>query len=142
MALDIYDDLTIIELYTITKNKTEKYANASKSQLNALATICSTFENQFKKIKNLRKYELPANNKALKYANQGADYHSKLKGKYKDILSALDDQNKTITPMGEPADIKGIELVAQDSLTDQEITFIENFISKKKNGKMHWKICC
>lgn len=42
--------------------------------------------------------------------------------------------------MEEPADIKDIELVVQDSLTDQEITFIENFISKK-NGKMHWKTC-
>lgn len=66
IALDFYDDLTIIELYTIAKNETEKYVDASKSQLNALATICSTSENQFKKIKNLLKDELPTNSKALK----------------------------------------------------------------------------
>lgn len=47
MALDLYDDVTIIELYTIAKNETEKHAGASKSQLNALATICSASEDQF-----------------------------------------------------------------------------------------------
>lgn len=51
MALDHYDGPTIIELYTIAKNEVEKYVSASKSQFNALATICSASESQFKKIK-------------------------------------------------------------------------------------------
>jgi hypothetical protein len=138
MALDLYDDVTIIELYTIAKNETEKHAGASESQLNTLVTICSTSENQFKKIRNLLKDELPANNKVLKYVNQGVDYHSKLKRKYEEIV--FEDKDETTTPMEEPAEIKVIESVVQDSLTDEEITFIENFISKK-NGKMSWKIC-
>lgn len=46
IALNFYQDLTIIELYTIAKNETEKYIEASKSQLNASTTICSTSENQ------------------------------------------------------------------------------------------------
>lgn len=138
MALDLYDDVTIIELYTVAKNETEKHAGASESQLNALATICSTSENQFKKIRNLLKGELPANSKVLKYVNQDVDYHSKLKRKYEEIV--FEDKDETTTPMEEPAEIKVIESVVQDSLTDEEITFIENFISKK-NGKMSWKIC-
>ncbi|KAG1124801.1 hypothetical protein G6F42_009291 [Rhizopus arrhizus] len=138
MALDLYDDVTIIELYTVAKNETEKHAGASESQLNALATICSTSENQFKKIRNLLKGELPANSKVLKYVNQDVDYHSKLKRKYEEIV--FEDKDETTTPMEEPAEIKVIESVVQDPLTDEEITFIENFISKK-NGKMSWKIC-
>lgn len=42
--------------------------------------------------------------------------------------------------MEEPAEITVIESVVQSLLTDEEITFIENFISKK-NGKMSWKTC-
>lgn len=34
--------------------------------------------------------------KVLKYGNQGADYHSKLKRKYEDILFGLDDQEEDI----------------------------------------------
>ncbi|CAO3700720.1 unnamed protein product [Rhizopus microsporus] len=130
MALDLYDDVTIIELYTIAKNETEKHAGASESQLNALATICSASEDQFKKIKNILKDELSANSKAFKYVNQGIDYHSKLKRKYEEII--FEDKDETTTPMEEPAEIRVIESVVQNSLTDEEITFIENFISKKK----------
>ncbi|KAI8888362.1 hypothetical protein K501DRAFT_303791 [Backusella circina FSU 941] len=136
MALDLYDDVTIIELYTIAKNETEKHVGASKSQLNALTTICSASEDQFKKIKNILKDELPANSKAFRYVNQGIDYHSKLKRKYEEII--FEDKDETTTPMEEPAEIKVIESVVQSSLTHEEITFIENFISKK-NGKMSWK---
>lgn len=92
----------------------------------------------FKKIKSILKDELPANSKAFKYVNQGIDYHSKLKRKYEKII--FEDKDETTTPMEEPAEIKVIESVVQSLLTDEEITFIENFISKK-NGKMSWKIC-
>lgn len=108
--------------------------------MNASATICSTSENQFKKIKNRLKDELPTNNKVLKYVNQRADYHLRLKRIYEDILSRLDNQDETTTLMEEPANIKAMDLVVQDSLTDQEIMFIKNFLSKK-NGKMHWMTC-
>ncbi|KAI8967063.1 hypothetical protein BDF20DRAFT_902387 [Mycotypha africana] len=138
MTLDLYDDVTIVELYTIAKNETEKYVDASESQLNALATICSASEDQFKKIKNILKDELAANSKALKYVNQGIDYHSKLKRKYEEII--FEDKGETTTPMAEPAEVTVIESVVQSSLTDEEITFIENFISKK-NGRMSWKTC-
>lgn len=99
IALNFYDDSTIIELYIIAKNETDRYVDASKSQLNTLATVCSTSENRFKKIMNLLKDELPTNSKVSKYGNQGTEYRSKLKRKYEDILSGLDDQDETITPM-------------------------------------------
>ncbi|KAI8973826.1 hypothetical protein BDF20DRAFT_884280 [Mycotypha africana] len=137
-TLDLHDDVTIIELYTIAKNETEKYADASESQLNALATICSASEDQFKKIKSILKDELTANSKAFKYVNQSIDYHSKLKRKYEEII--FEDKDGTTTPMEEPAEITVIESVVPNSLTDTEITFIENFISKK-NGRMSWKTC-
>lgn len=140
IALDLYKDSTIIELYTIAKNETEKCIEASKSQLNALTTICSTSENQFSKIKSLLENTLPANSKVLKFINQGADYHSRLKRKYKEMISGVDDEDNPTTPMEEPADVRNVEPVVQDLLNVQEIAFIEEFIAKK-NGKMHWESC-
>lgn len=111
IALNFYDDSTIIELYIVAKNETDRYVDASKSQLNTLSTACSTSENRFEKIMNILN-ELPTNSKVSKYGNQGTEYRSKLKRKYEDILSGLDNQDETLTSMEDQGySVNGSEFV-------------------------------
>lgn len=51
-----------------------------------------------------------------------------------------EDKYETITPMEEPEEIKVVDSVPQSSLSDDEIKFIENFISNK-SGRMSWETC-
>lgn len=116
MALDFYDNPMIIELYKIAKIETEKYVEASNSQLSALSTICSISESQFNKIKELLKDEIPENSKVFKNINQGAQYHSRLKRKYEAAISGFNDENGTLTPMQDPEEIKNAEPLVQKTV--------------------------
>ncbi|CEG80113.1 hypothetical protein RMATCC62417_14494 [Rhizopus microsporus] len=140
MALDFYDDPTIIELYKVAKIETEKYVEASNSQLNALSTICSTSESQFNKIKELLKDEIPENSKVFKYINQGAQYHSRLKKKYEEAIYGLNDEDGALTPMQDPEEIKNAEPLVQKWLSNQEVAFVKDFIVNR-SGRMSWKAC-
>lgn len=140
MALDFYDDPMIIELYKIAKIETEKYVEASNSQLSAISTICSISESQFNKIKELLKDEIPENSKVFKNINQGAQYHSRLKRKYEAAISGFNDENGTLTPMQDPEEIKNAEPLVQKLLSDQELAFVKDFITNK-SGRMSWKAC-
>lgn len=52
IALDLYDDVTIIDPYTIAKNETEKHAGARESQLNTFDDNMLCFWKTVSKNKN------------------------------------------------------------------------------------------